>query len=379
VVTASRAGMNGVELSGLAARGTARVAQGRATIPLAARADRLTGLDSLAGGTVTGLRLDGEVLAQGSRLLADGLNLRAERIDSTVMLVADLSRGTLAAAIDGRIERYRVESVGLFRIDTAMKLDSAPGGYGLAGRVTARSTLLTNAALRDFLGGNLVAGADLRYGPDGVARFDRLTLRAPELRIDGGSGSYGADGRLALDSKAVSRRYGPVDLRVSGTLAALDARISAPAPGLGLGLAGLEAAIVSAPGGFRLDARATSDYGSVSAEVLLTTGEPLTLAITRGDFGGIGFGGNLRQSAAGPFIGQIEASGSGVEGTIRLDGQGARQAASLALRARNASLPGAAGLRIGSGIIDATVVLGESPEIAADVQIAQASLRSNRL
>lgn len=378
-MTARQAAMNGVALAGLEARGTARLAQGRATIPVAARAARLTGLDAVAGGTISDVRLDGEVLAQGSRLLADGLRLRADRIDSTVMLVADLSRGSLAAAIDGRIDRYRVESVGLFRLDADMKLDSAPDGYALAGRVKARSTLLASTALRDFLGGDLVAGANLRYGPDGVVRFDRLSLRAPDLRVDSGQGSYRADGRVALDAKGVSRRYGPLALRVSGTMARLDARVSAPNPGLGLGLAGLEADIIGSEGGFRLAARAQSDYGPVSAEVLIAAGTPLALTITRGDLGGIGFAGTLRQTPAGPFAGRLDASGRGVEGMVRFDGQGQRQRAVASLRASNTHLPGAAGLTIGSASVEALVVLGDRPDITADIQLARALWRDLRL
>lgn len=378
-LTARQAVMNGVALAGLEARGKARIADGRATIPVAARAARLTGLDAVAGGTVSNVRLDGEILAQGSRLLADGLRLRADRIDSRVMLVADLSRGSLAAAIDGRIDRYRVESVGLFRVDADMKLDTAPGGYALSGRVAARSTLLSNTALRDVLGGNLVAAANLRYGPDGVVRFDRLSLRAPDLRVDSGQGSYRADGQLVLDAKGVSRRYGPLALRATGTMARLDARVSAPAPGLGLGLAGLEARIIGSDSGFRLDARAQSDYGPVSAEVLIAAGTPLALTITRGDLGGIGFAGTLRQTPAGPFTGRLDASGRGLEGVVRLDARGQRQVATASLRARNTTLPGAAGLSVGSAIVDATLVMGDRPDIIADVQLARAVWRDLRL
>ena len=378
-LTARQAAMNGVRLTGLEARGKARVADGRATIPVSARAARLTGLDAVAGGTVNNVRLDGEILAKGSRLLADDLLLRADRIDSKVMLVADLSRGSLAASIDGRIDRYRVESVGLFRVDADMEVDTAPGGYTLSGRINARSTLLTNTALRDFLGGDLVAGANLRYGPDGVVRFDRLSLRAPDLRVDSGQGSYRADGQLALDAQGVSRRYGPLALRVSGTMARLDARVSAPSPGLGLGLAGLEARINGSDDGFRLDARAQSDYGPVSAEVLIAAGTPLTLTVMRGDLGGIGFAGTLRQTPAGPFAGRLDASGRGLEGVVRLDGQGQRQVATASLRARNTTLPGAAGLSIGSAIVDATLVLGDRSDITADVQLARAVWRDLRL
>src|SRR3546814_2254295 len=80
--------------------------------------------------------------------------------------------------------------------------------------------------------------------------------------------------------------------------------------GLGIGLANLVAKINGAPNGYRLAATGDTDYGPLSADVvLLMTAGPLTIDVERGDLAGIGFNGRLVQSEAGPFTGQLNASG----------------------------------------------------------------------
>src|SRR3546814_1800451 len=50
------------------------------------------------------------------------------RIDAKAILIADLNRGFYTGAIDGRINDYRIESVGIFDIDTDADLKTAPRG-----------------------------------------------------------------------------------------------------------------------------------------------------------------------------------------------------------------------------------------------------------
>src|SRR3546814_5596059 len=67
---------------------------------------------------------------------------RSTRTD-TLFPYTTLFRST--GAIDGRVNNYRIESVGLFNIDTNMDLKTAPrGGFEIAGNVRARSTQLFN-------------------------------------------------------------------------------------------------------------------------------------------------------------------------------------------------------------------------------------------
>src|SRR3546814_13685038 len=102
---------------------------------------------------------------------------------------------------------------------------------------------------------------------------------------------------------------------------------------------------------------------------------PLTIDVERGDLAGIGFNGRLVQSEAGPFTGQLNASGQGLGGLVRLSAAGQYQAAAINVRANDVVLPGPAQLAVGSAIVDADVILYDQPHIVADIPIADTQIR----
>ncbi|MBL9071332.1 MAG: translocation/assembly module TamB domain-containing protein [Sphingopyxis sp.] len=370
--------VNDIVVETLSLAGKARVDTDQIVIPVAGRAARIRGLDTVAGGTLVQVRLDGDLAYANGRVLSDNLRLRSPRIDAKAIVIADLNKGFYTGAIDGRINDYRVESVGVFDIDTDADLKTAPrGGFEIAGRVRARSTRLFNSGVRDFLGGNATASSDVRYGTDGIIRFQNLRITAPRLRVSGGQGSYAPSGQINLTARANSTDYGPIGVQLAGTISDPQAVVTADRPGLGIGLANLVAKINGAPNGYRLAATGETDYGPLSADVvLLTAAGPLTIDIQRGDLSGIGFYGRLVKSGAGPFVGQLDAAGQGLGGIVRLSAAGQYQAAAINVRANNVVLPGAAKLAIGSAIVDADVTLYDRPHVVADIQIADTQIRT---
>ncbi len=369
--------VNDIVVETLSLAGKARVDANQILIPVAGRAARIRGLDTVAGGTLVAVRLDGDLAYSNGRILSDNLRLRSPRIDAKAIVIADLNRGFYTGAIDGRINDYRIESVGIFDIDTDADLETAPnGGFAIAGRVRARSTQLFNSGVRDLLGGNAVATSDVRYGTDGIVRFANLRMTSPLLRVVSGQGSYAPNGQVRLTARANSADYGPLGVQLAGTISDLRATLTAARPGLGIGLANLVAEINGAPNGYRLAATGDTDYGPLSANVvLLTAAGPLTLDVERGDLSGIGFNGRLVQSSAGPFVGQLNASGQGLGGLVRLSASGKYQAAAINVRANDVVLPGPAKLAVGSAIVDADVTLYDTPHVVADIQIAQTRIR----
>ena len=370
-INANRLVMNDMGLENLRASGDATVNADRIMIPVEASVSRIEGLDTVAGGTLRDVRLAGDLAIDGSRILSDNLRIRSDRIDAGLILLADTSTGLYTGAIDGRIDNYRVESVGIFNIETNVDLKSQDGGFALAGRFRARSTSVFNEGVRNFLGGNAVAASDVRFGPDGVARFSNLSLRAPAVRITGGNGFYAPDGRLALNADGITDAYGRVGVRVAGTLTDPQAVVTAERPDFGIGLANLRAEITGARNGYRLDAAADTDYGPLTADLILGTGNQLTLDINSANLAGIDFSGSLSQTPAGPFAGRLDANGRGVAGIVRLDAVGQYQQALVNLRARDTVLPGPANLAIGSAIVDARIILYDQPYVVADAQLAQ--------
>lgn len=370
-INANRIVMNDMGLENFAATGDATVDADRIMIPVEARASRITGLDTVAGGTLANVRLDGDVAIEGPRILSDNMRVRSDRIDANVILLADMSTGLYTGALDGRIDNYRVESVGIFNIETDMDLKTEGQGFALAGTVRARSTQLLNESLQSYLGGNFVASTDVRYGSDGVARFNRLRLEAPDLRIIGGTGSYSPDGRITLAADGTSDRYGRIGVRVAGTIADPNAHITADRPDLGIGLANLDARIDGVRGGYQLAMTGDTDYGPLKADVVLEMGNAVAVQINSANLSGVDFSGRIVQSRAGPFTGELTANGNGMGGLVKLGVEGRYQAIDFNVRANNTVFAGPANLAIGSAIIDGRAVLYDQPAIVADAQLAQ--------
>ena len=375
-VTATTLSFNDMGVQGLDARGTARFRRDSLIVPVAARAAAITGLDAAAGGAIRNVRLDGDLAVDWPRIVSDNLRLRSDRIDATALVLADVSTGLYTGALEGRVNDYRVDSVGIFNITSSADVKTlADGGFALVGRVRAQSTRLFNEGVREFLGGNLLASSDVAYGSDGIIRFSRLRLTSPQLRVTDGRGSYAPDGRIDLRAQGVSRQYGQVGVQVTGTAAAPRAIVTAARPGFGLGIAGLTAEIRSAGDSYAILARGRSDYGDFTADVSVATAAgPLTVDIRRATLAGVTVRGRVRQTGAGPFAGQLDARGNGLAGLVRLSAAGRFQQAIVHLRARNAVLPEPAGIAVGAAIVDARVILYDRPEVLADVQLADARI-----
>lgn len=370
-LTAARVAFGDTGVIGLRATGSARFRDDHIAVPVDARARAITGLDTVAGGTLTNVRIDGDLAVDWPRILSDKLRIRSDRIEATAIIVANVGTGLYTGALEGRIADYRVDSVGIFDIQTDADLRSTGAGLSLVGTVRARSTRLDNESVRDFLGGNLTAGARVRYGPDGNIRFSELRLNAPRLRITQGSGTYSADGRIAVRARGVAQEYGPVSVAVTGTASQPYVVLNASRPGLGLGVTDLDAKVRSTGKGYAVEATGMTEYGGFSAHVLVRNDAgPMTIDIRRASLAGIDASGTVRQTPAGPFAGRLDARGDGLEGIVRLAAAGRYQELLINLRARNAVLPEPAGIAVGAAKIDARVILYDRPEVVADVQVA---------
>lgn len=355
----------------LYAEGRARVDADRILVPVRARAARVSGLDAAAGGLVTNVSVSGDLALSGGRVLSDNLRLKSDKIDATAIVAADVPRGRYTGALKGRINNYTIAGVGVVDLTTDAELyTELRGGWGIRGKVAGRSRRLFNEGVRNFLGGNTVASARLNLDPRGVIGIADVRLRAPEFRILRGQGSYDPAGPIRLTADAISNRYGPLSARVTGTLAAPQLLLRAEKPGLGVGLAKLEAKVAGRGDAYAVTATAESDYGPVSADVLVRTGRALAIDVNAARFAGMDIAGKLQATEAGPFAGQLTFRGSGVDGVATLAPEGKLQRADLRATAANATIPGVAELTIGRAIATASIVLAEQPEVIADVQIA---------
>lgn len=374
-ISAAALGFGETIVEQLQAEGRARVDANRILIPVRARAARVSGLNAAVGGLVTNLSITGDLAISGDQILSDNLRLRSDRVDATAIIAADMGRGRYTGAIKGRVNNYAINGVGIVDLTTDAELFAArDGGWGIRGHVAAETRKLTNQGVRNFLGGNAVASAHVTLGPTGVIAVNDIRMRAPQFRILRGSGRYDPAGPILVNADAVSNAYGPLTARVTGTLNAPQVLLRAPRPGLGVGLVDLEARIRGRGNAWAVAATGGTRYGPFNANVVVRSGRTLAIDVESARFAGMDIAGNLQQTAAGPFTGRLRFEGSGVVGSADLAAQGRFQAAAIQARALNAVIPGDAGLTIGRALVSANVVLTETPQILADIQLA--NLRS---
>ena len=353
-------------------------AEGRATVdsdhilvPIKASVARVTGLNEAVGGLATNVTLDGDLAINGTQILSDNLRVKSDRINATAIIVADTATGRYTGALKGRINNYRIESVGIIDLDTDADLYTAPqGGYGIRGRVAVQTRQIFNDGAREFLGGNAVARANIGYTPEGIITFSNLRMNAPLFRVTDGSGRYDPAGPLLVNATAYSNTYGPLSARVTGSLTQPVVLLRAARPGVGVGLVNLEATVRGNGNAYAVKASGGTDYGPFNADLLVGLGNALTIDVRSARFAGIGINGRLRQLPAGPFGGQLNFAGSGVNGIARLGAAGGFQRVDVDAKAANARIPGTADLVIGRALINATAILTATPSITGDAQIA---------
>ena len=371
-INAARIGFDETTVIGLRASGSAQLDKEQWRIPLQARAQRIAGLNEGVGALLDNVRLDGDFAFANGRLLSDNLKIKSNRIDATAVVVADLNQGTYTGGLNGRINGYRVDSVGIFNIDSAIDLQSGRNGaFALTGTIRARSSQIFNDGAREFLGGNSLIVADISYGSDGIARVKSLNVAAPSFRLTQGSGSYTPSGGINFAAKGMSDQYGPIGVKVSGSVARPVATVAAARPGFGVGMTNVVATIRGNGKGYAVVADGNSDYGPFDANVDILAGSgPLTVDVNAGtQFAGVGLTGRIRQTAAGPFGGQLAANGSGVNGDVMLSSFNGKQRAIIDATAVDTVLPGPANLALERAIIDADIILYDQPQVVADVQV----------
>nr|MDP8994272.1 hypothetical protein [Pseudomonadota bacterium] len=376
---AAALGFDATTIEGLRARGRAEVRSDRIVVPVAATARRITGLDPALGGLLTNVSLAGDLAISGSQIVSDNLRIRSDRLVGTAVIAFDLARGIYRSALQGRVNNYRIEGVGLVDVTTNLDVVSRPQGFGISGRFIARTRRIDNASVRDFLGGQATISANVEVNPGGAVRLSGIRLTAPELRITSGEGTWMPNGQLDFRLRGNSNAYGPLTVRITGTQAAPRVRLQAANPGFGIGLRGVDADVRSTAEGWAITATGQSAYGPFEADiVVLTRRGPMTIQVNRLTIAGVNFSGRVTRSPAGPFVGTLTISGAGLDGVARLGAEGRYQRIEIAATANGARIPGEVPILVQRALVEATVVLyPDAPWVVGDVQVA--GLRSGQL
>ncbi|HEX8063307.1 MAG TPA: translocation/assembly module TamB domain-containing protein [Allosphingosinicella sp.] len=356
----------------LQARGRAKVDADRISIPVQARARRISGLDPSLGSLLTNVGVNGTINISGTKLVSDNLKVRSDRLNATVVLAADLAKGQYRAGIQGTVNNYLMEGIGLLDLTTKMDVFTAANGFGLRGRIVVRTRRIDNPSAAGVLEGNATASANVVMTPAGVITLGDVRLSSPGLRITSGGGTIWPDGRIAIRAAGVSRAYGALAVVVTGTATRPQIQLKAASPGFGIGLRDITATVRAVAGGYAISARGQSAYGPFEADVTLLSGRgPMVIDVRRLLFAGMTFTGRVTRTAAGPFVGTLSMTGQGLQGTIQLAAAGRYQRADINATANGAQIPGENPILIQRGIIQASVILyPDAPHIVGDAQLA---------
>jgi len=370
-LTATALTLSGTTAENLRAVGAATVRAGDIVVPVAARASRITGFDAVAGGTLANVTLNGQIGVTGMRLVSDNMILRSDRVNARLALAFDLSAGRYLAALQGRVNNYLVNGVGLFSVDTNLDMTSSPAGFGLTGRVAARSRRIDNDTIRDLLGGDATITARVAMDPSGLVHVGNVMLASPRLHVASGGGTYSRSGALDLRFNGISDDYGRLTVHVTGSASAPQVALEAANPGFGIGLANVVANVRAVPGGWAIRATGESAYGPFTADLVVQSGRGgMAIAVNRLLFAGIEFRGRLVRTAAGPFAGTLAMTGQGIQGTAQLAAAGRYQRIDIAATASGARTPGTTPIIIQRAIVQATIILTPQMTIQGDAQLA---------
>ncbi|HLL31329.1 MAG TPA: hypothetical protein VK403_10065, partial [Allosphingosinicella sp.] len=256
----------------LQARGRAKVDSDRISIPIQARARRISGLDPSLGSLLTNVALNGTINISGTRLVSDNLKIRSDRLNATIALAADLAKGQYRAGIQGTVNNYHMEGIGLLDLTTDMDVFSAGSGFGLRGRVAVRTRRIDNATAAGILEGNATGAANVVMSPAGVITLDNVRLSSPGLRITSGGGTIWPDGRINIRAAGVSRTYGALAVVVTGTATRPQIQLRAASPNFGIGLRDVTATVRAVAGGYAISAKGQSAYGPFEADATILSG-----------------------------------------------------------------------------------------------------------
>ena len=374
--TANRLAFDATTFENVTVTGEMQGKADRFVIPVNAKARRVTGINQITGGLLTNVRLMGDIAIADGRLLSDNLKIQSDRVNATALLVGDINKGFYTTALNGKVDGFEVNSVGLFNVVADVDLETTLGrGYALVGTIKARSTRLFTQGFQNFLGGQMFVNAGIRYGTNGILQITRTTVVSPLFRLNSGSGTYVTQGgRVLFNGRGYSSQYGPVLVGMTGTFDRPKYTVTATKPGLGVGMSNVVGVVTRSRRGYAIAITGSTAYGPISGDVDVLSGNgPLTIDIMRGNFAGVGVTGQIRQAASGPYVGTLTGAGSGFDGTIALSAQGRYQRAVIDAVALNAELSGSQKLAIGRGILNADIVLFDSPQIIADIQVENAS------
>lgn len=368
-------GFENVEITG-----SGHLSKAPVTLPVSARAARVTGVGDVAGGILRNLKVDGVVQVDARAIRGQGLQLRSDQLKGRLGVFVDLATGRYDVSLDSSLARYLIPGLGIVDVLTELKVVPGAGGKGThvegRGRVWVRR--FDNSFLRSLAGGLPQIDTRLRRDADGILHFTNLRLTAPEIRLSG-NGYRRRDGTFWFEGGGTQNRYGPVRLTLDGRIDRPRLDIALASPMQALGLAGVRLQLDPNDRGFMWRAQGGSTLGPFAGNgaIILQPRVPALISVAALDVSGTRASGGVRADPGG-FTGKLVTSGGGIDGDIMFNPIGTIQRIETHLDFRRARLAGVPDLQVGRGKLDGVVLL-DPAGMSVDGSASARGLRRGKL
>ncbi|MBC2778414.1 translocation/assembly module TamB domain-containing protein [Parasphingopyxis marina] len=344
-LTAQQAAIGSTGFQNLQVAGEGRLSETPFTIPVRARASRITGFDAETAGVLRNASIDGALLVTADQIVGDDLRLRSDRLRGTASAIYDLASGDYAVALNADIDRYRLPGLGTFDVATRVDVRPAPGGrFAIAGRARAVARTLENGFAASLTEGLPTLDASIAYRPDGRLGFADARLRSPGLRFTG-QGHIDGNGQIHITGSGEQAQYGPLRLTASGSPSRphVDLALARPVSGI----TDVEATLDPTATGYAYSANGQSPAGPFTSigAIQLPANAPVAIDVAELLVSDTRSQGRL-VFADGGVVGSLDLTGSGLDGDVVLAVENGNQVVTANLSAEDAQL---------GGMIDATV------------------------
>lgn len=343
----------------LRAEGRGRMSPWPMRVPIRLSAKAITGIGDLAGSILANPRIEGWLSVTPKLVRGDNLKLTSARINGKISLLIDLVTGRFEVTLSGALNRYLIPGLGIVDVITDLKVVPGPNGKGshVVGTAKAWVRRLDNSFFRDLTGGLPSLTTNLERGNDGIVHFTNLQIYSPKLRLSG-SGQRFRDGTFHIVASGRQSKYGPLKLVLDGHIERPRIDLLLDRPNDALGIRAMHLLLIPSASGFDYRASGGSKLGPFTSngQILLPHNQPTVIAIAALDAGGAHASGRLRSDPGG-FTGQLNLTGSSLQGTLGFAPVNGAQRIDAHLTANGASFPLFA---VRSGRVDGSIILDDN-------------------
>jgi translocation and assembly module TamB len=347
-ITADRAAIKNDTLEQLRIAGRGRLTKQPWQIPVQLTAARYLGSGDVATRLLRNLSITGVLRVTPKLIVGDALKVRSDQLVSTLDVTIDLARGTFEVGLNGRIGKYLIPGLGLFDIQSRLRVVPNPGGgTRLVGTATVQTLRLDNAFFRGLTGGLPRLTADILRGPDRILRLGNLRLTSPRLKF-AGAGYRRVDGSFHIEGSGTQASYGPFRLTLDGKIERPNIDLLLLRPNDTAGLSNVRVKLTPDGPNFNFQAAGGSRLGPFTARgaILLPRGADGSIRIDALDVSGTRASGTLR-IVSGGLDGRLAIDGGGLSGELLLGMAGTVQRVEGHIVAANAKLGSAGSVRRG--------------------------------